>query len=376
MKKLTSVFAFLLLCFATMAQDANEFSCQIMLNNGDNVLSNKKAIVRVSVLQDAKDGQVVYVEQHSVKTDADGSVEFTIGQGETTDDFKKLDFNGKTYYAIFETTVSGTTLSEPPVLLCTPINNQTANTSNAHESQQYVSNEGIDSLVRELQKKGVRVRELAGVSIHQGHEYVDFGLPSGTLWATTNVGAFNPEDNGYYFAWGETAPKEDYNGLKYRTFGFDDDHVHGNLTTLDLPNDAASVCWGGQWRMPTSEQHKELIKECYWVWTNDYNNTNVSGYIVYKAKNENDKGVRVDKNELSSYTLEDLHIFLPASGYAAGWDLWYVGLFGYYWSSSIHESPNRSSAYILQLNSKNRGIAIRVRYMGGSIRAVCPAAKE
>lgn len=107
-----------------------------------------------------------------------------------------MDFNGKTYYAIFETTVSGTTLSEPPVLLCTPINNQTANTSNAQESQQYASNEGVDSLVRELQKKGVRVRELAGVSIHQGYEYVDLGLSSGTLWATTNVGAFNPEDNG------------------------------------------------------------------------------------------------------------------------------------------------------------------------------------
>lgn len=91
---------------------------------------------------------------------------------------------------------------------------------------------------------------------------IDLGLSSGTLWATTNVGAFNPEDNGYYFAWGETEPKEDYIRLKYRTFCFDDDHAHGKLTTLDLPNDAASACLGGQWTMPTSEQHKELIKEC------------------------------------------------------------------------------------------------------------------
>lgn len=171
MKRMIYVFAFLLLCFATTAQDANDFSCQIVLSIGDNVVSNKKAMIQVSVIQDAADGPVVYTERHSVKTDADGSVEFNIGQGETTDDFKKLDLTAKTYYAKFETTVSGTTLSEPPVLLCTPINNQTANTSNAQESQQYASNEGVDSLVRELQKKGVRVRELAGVSIHQGYEY-------------------------------------------------------------------------------------------------------------------------------------------------------------------------------------------------------------
>ena len=42
------------------------------------------------------------------------------------------------------------------------------------------------------------------------HEYVDLGLPSGTLWATCNIGAANPEDMGDYFAWGETAPKEIY----------------------------------------------------------------------------------------------------------------------------------------------------------------------
>ena len=40
-----------------------------------------------------------------------------------------------------------------------------------------------------------------------GHAYVDLGLPSGTLWATCNVGATIPEEYGNYFAWGETSPK-------------------------------------------------------------------------------------------------------------------------------------------------------------------------
>ena len=43
-----------------------------------------------------------------------------------------------------------------------------------------------------------------------GHEYVDLGLPSGTLWATCNVGASKPEDYGDYFAWGETKKKDVY----------------------------------------------------------------------------------------------------------------------------------------------------------------------
>ena len=36
------------------------------------------------------------------------------------------------------------------------------------------------------------------------HDYVDLGLPSGTLWATCNVGANEPQDVGLYFAWGDT----------------------------------------------------------------------------------------------------------------------------------------------------------------------------
>ncbi|MCQ2227777.1 MAG: T9SS C-terminal target domain-containing protein, partial [Bacteroidales bacterium] len=39
---------------------------------------------------------------------------------------------------------------------------------------------------------------------HNGHEYVDLGLTSGTMWATCNVGADAPEKAGFYYAWGET----------------------------------------------------------------------------------------------------------------------------------------------------------------------------
>ncbi len=40
----------------------------------------------------------------------------------------------------------------------------------------------------------------SGVAFAQEHEYVDLGLPSGTLWATCNIGASSPSDCGEYFS--------------------------------------------------------------------------------------------------------------------------------------------------------------------------------
>ena len=57
---------------------------------------------------------------------------------------------------------------------------------------------------------------LGGGAHQDNHEYVDLGLPSGTLWATCNVGANSPEQYGDYFAWGETAPKEVYTWETYK----------------------------------------------------------------------------------------------------------------------------------------------------------------
>ena len=42
-----------------------------------------------------------------------------------------------------------------------------------------------------------------------GFEYVDLGLPSDTMWATCNVGATKPEDEGLLFQFGRV------DGYKY-----------------------------------------------------------------------------------------------------------------------------------------------------------------
>ena len=214
-----------------------------------------------------------------------------------------------------------------------------------------------------------------------GHDYVDLGLTSGTKWATANVGASNPQDYGNYYAWGEVTTKEVYNfeTYKYGTYDYDGDYSKltkynpsDSKTTLDLSDDAAYANWGGKWRMPTEAQQNELINQCYWVWTDSYNNSNVKGWIVYKAKGSSDKGVKIGegKTPSSSYKLSDAHIFLPAAGYRSNGDLPYYEE-AFYWSSSLG-TKSSGGAYSLGFYCYGVGCGYSSgdRDEGYSVRAV------
>lgn len=138
------------------------------------------------------------------------------------------------------------------------------------------------------------------VRVQNKHEYVDLGLTSGTLWASTNIGAQNPEDAGDYFAWGEVKVKDIYDSNTYKyTLNIDKDtrkstyskycvkEVDGIVdykTQLDSDDDAAYVNWGPDWCMPTKDQLYELINEC--TWTKTYRN-GIYGYIIQSKKNGN-----------------------------------------------------------------------------------------
>ena len=102
-----------------------------------------------------------------------------------------------------------------------------------------------------------KVSQVESVTFDDGTaspEYVDLGLPSGTLWATFNVGATCPEEYGDYFAWGETRPKSYFSGDNY-TFSV------GYVKELPAGNDAATVNWGSEWKMPSYAQAMELIDD-------------------------------------------------------------------------------------------------------------------
>lgn len=212
-----------------------------------------------------------------------------------------------------------------------------------------------------LQAQSITIHQTCGqngqVLIPNGHEYVDLGLPSGTLWATCNVGATTPEGYGDYFAWGETVTKEIYDGSTYFDtndggWGFTKYNYLGRKTVLDLEDDAAHVNWGGSWRMPTRAEWQELLDNCTWTWTTQ-NGIN---------------GSKVTSNK-AGYT--DKFIFLPAAGYRDEDGLSSVGSYGGYWSSSLDE---RSALYawILYFGSDQRYPFSYYRYWGRSVRPVLP----
>ena len=192
-------------------------------------------------------------------------------------------------------------------------------------------------------------------------DWVDLGLPSGTIWATRNVGASVPEDYGDYFAWGETAPKSYYdwgtykwcNGSYYTLTKYCTQSGYGyngfvdNKTELDPEDDAAYVNWGPSWRMPTAEQQIELYEKCSSVWTTQ---NGVYGQLV-TGPNGNT-------------------MFLPAAG-----DRWHgslnAGSGGDYWSRTLVGS-NPYSAWHLYFSSGHWGYwnDSYNRYFGFTVRAV------
>lgn len=152
-----------------------------------------------------------------------------------------------------------------------------------------------------------------------GYKFVDLGLPSGLLWACTNVGAASFVDDGDYFAWGETKSKSYYEFSTYKWGHYNDKYnmtkynSTDKKTTLDSEDDAATVNWGAPCRMPNSSEFQELYNKCDWFWLSSYKGT--SGYLV-TGPNGNT-------------------IFFPASGHRIFDELRYHGSNGYYWSRSL-----------------------------------------
>ena len=192
---------------------------------------------------------------------------------------------------------------------------------------------------------------------HNDKGYVDLGLS--VKWATCNVGANSPEEYGDYFAWGEIEPKDVYSSNTYKWGEITEignilylkyNRTDNNLV-LELEDDAASVNWGGNWRMPTRAEQDELrdTDNCTWTWITQ---NGVKGYKVTSKKNANS-------------------IFLPAAGYYDGDILFEGNSYGDYWSSSL--DPTYDAAFGMDFEETyidwyGKG----GRAYGRPVRAVCP----
>ena len=194
-----------------------------------------------------------------------------------------------------------------------------------------------------------------------GHKHVDLGLPSGTLWATCNVGASKPEDYGSYFAWGETSTKSTYNCSTYKyaegeynkLTKYCSESDYGNngftdtLTTLQAGDDPATAQWGSGWRTPSKAQWEELLSNSTREWTTQ---NGKEGYLFTSKKNGNS-------------------IFLPAAGYRWDGELDYAGSSGGYWSRSLY-AGNPNNAWYLYFSLGVCFVSNGYRGNGFSVRPV------
>lgn len=208
----------------------------------------------------------------------------------------------------------------------------------------------------------------------------------GPYFATCNVGANAPEEYGWYFWWGDAVGYTNngsawvsvvdgtsiqFNGndptatntykktnAELKSLGYIDDDAN---PVLNAAHDAAKVKLGDSWRMMTKVELDALTNTAYCtaVWTDNWNNTSVKGYVV--------------SGNTSGYTGKS--IFLPAAGYGNGANITNPGKNGCYWSSTP-DLDNSNPALQLQyaLNISFMSSAFRAgglaRYRGGVVRAV------
>ena len=191
---------------------------------------------------------------------------------------------------------------------------------------------------------------------------VDLGLPSGTKWMKSNVGATKPSDFGKFYQWGDT---QGYDGVDEHQFSWND-YKYGSydsltkynnsdgLTTLEDSDDSAAAATSGGTSMPTKAQLEELRDNTEHRWLSLANG--VKGMKFWKKGTE-------EPADGNSY------IFIPAAGYCSNGGRGDVGSWGYVWSASRNES-NASDAWYMGFNAGYVGMGYGSRCLGYSVRGV------
>lgn len=176
-----------------------------------------------------------------------------------------------------------------------------------------------------------------------GHPWVDLGLPSGTKWATYNIGTTAIHGVGTRIAWGETATKKLFSP---------DTYTHNEV---ELPSyagnaeyDLATLQWGDDWYTPTLQQWEELIEHCQWeyVMINGINGVLFTSHKTYNT------------------------IFLPSTGYTDDetYKLKYTTYNLAYWTST---GIRTNGAYSYIANYEQGYMTTTNRYVAHCVRAVC-----
>ena len=221
-------------------------------------------------------------------------------------------------------------------------------------------------------------------------ETVDLGLPSKLKWAKCNIGANSEEESGLYFQWGDTqgyTAEQVGNGEGLKAFtcadykwsvdgsssNFSKYNGSDSKTILDLDDDAAHVNMGGNWRMPTFDEYKELClnTDIYLVPT--------EGEEIQGTAQEDSGSVTINwepqiKGTLKGFKFykkgdKQTHMFVPAAGAAYRGSIQVVGQVGVLWSSSLGSSDVQGAWYF-DFHAFGGIVSNDGRYFGLPVRGV------
>ena len=218
----------------------------------------------------------------------------------------------------------------------------------------------LESIINSLQNT---VNSLQSTVNSLQMEYVDLGLPSGTLWAKCNIGAPTETDYGDYFMWGSTTPDNNHTcnwaNTPFNNGSSDYDSTYFNSVkdtlcpdgVLAKEFDAAYKATNGMGRMPTQDDWQELYKYTTNEWVTNHNGTGVNGW------------------KFTSKTYTSKYIFIPAAGHRRNSSFDEQGNYSYLWSSTSAEANFAYNTYF----SFNEGLNTSdtsERCIGFSIRPI------
>ena len=195
---------------------------------------------------------------------------------------------------------------------------------------------------------------------------VDLGLPSGTMWASCNLGAAYPDEDGQRYAWAETTPKKSYSLDEYVFYDKDNlkltGYADGQVTEMQAADDPVSACLGEEWHTPSVADVNELFENCN---------------ILYSVISGKEGFVLIPKN--TDYN--DRRLFIPFSMSSETMNVNSAqssGLYeryGFFWTSSLSPvDPFKAFSLCINMDDSNvqlyRGVGPSQRHWGLCIRPV------
>jgi len=169
---------------------------------------------------------------------------------------------------------------------------------------------------------------------------IDLGLS--VKWASWNLGASSYKDIGGYYGWGDVTGNLTSDNLLQYPSATPPSNIAGTAY------DVAKAKWGGYWRLPTSEEVKQMVDACEW----SYYEEDGQLYITGRAQNGNS-------------------LVFPVAGYRIGSEICKVNVLGWYWSGSLTiEDTDYADILAIDMEDKSVGRSAVVRFLGLNVRPV------